>query len=494
MNTCTLSHGILAVIFSINILLFPATAVAAEFVVDTSLDEVDALPGDGVCASFSGACTLRAAVMEANALPGSDFVRVTTDVDLTIPANPLYDEEYDDRISDLDITDDLIIAGDDEYLPIIRNSAPIFSGDRRIFHVVSPVHVEMTSLIIERGDVPTGLISGAGGAAIRNDEGIVSLFGLILRGNTADFGGALFNAGTLEIRDSLLTQNQNIAAVSGSAIYNEGRLYVIRTRIEDNVGEDGAISTKIGAVTFIVDSTITRNWQENGGGIYNRGEMTIHRSTISDNEATSSTGAIFNDSGGVLTIRNSTISGNVAYIRGGIDNRGTLLVINSTITDNTDTDGSTVGGIDNAGTAFVQSSIIAGNDAGQALPRFPDCFGAFISLGHNLIGDLGDGDDNSSCSGFDDPTDRVGTSVTPIDPLLGPLADNGGYTRTHALLPESPAIDAIRFRDCVFDHDGDPETRPRRLGTDQRLISRRQGHGCDIGAYELVKEENWATE
>jgi hypothetical protein len=86
------------------------------------------------------------------------------------------------------------------------------------------------------------------------------------------------------------------------------------------------------------------------------------------------------------------------------------------------------------------------------------------SQGHNLIGD------GTGGSGFD-PTDLVGTSANPIDPLLGPLQDNGGPTQTMALLVGSPAIGA-----------GDPTNAPP---TDQRGASRIFNGTIDIGAYEV---------
>ena len=114
MKTHTRLLGPTVIVFSTNMYPLSTTLVAANFIVDTSINEVDVSPGDGVCASFSGECTLRAAVMEANALTGPDTVRVTTDVELTILPDPLFGEEFDDRVGDLDIADDLIIAGDDK--------------------------------------------------------------------------------------------------------------------------------------------------------------------------------------------------------------------------------------------------------------------------------------------------------------------------------------------------------------------------------------------
>jgi hypothetical protein len=95
----------------------------------------------------------------------------------------------------------------------------------------------------------------------------------------------------------------------------------------------------------------------------------------------------------------------------------------------------------------------------------PDVYGVFNSLGHNLVGATNDS------SGFTAPGDLAGSKASPIDPKLGPLADNGGPTLTMALLPGSPAIDA-----------GDTATAPP---TDQRGIPRPFSLAADIGAFEL---------
>jgi hypothetical protein len=154
-----------------------------------------------------------------------------------------------------------------------------------------------------------------------------------------------------------------------------------------------------------------------------------------------------------------------------------------TITNNTadsDNDGVGDGGgiYRDVATVQIQNSIIAGNfdtpgNAGGGTKN-PDCSGLFSSLGYNLIGI------NTGCSGFVNGVnaDKVGTGASPIDPLLAALANNGGSTQTHALLPGSPAIDA-----------GNPLP-PGSGGfacaaDDQRGIARPQGSACDMGAFEL---------
>jgi len=101
----------------------------------------------------------------------------------------------------------------------------------------------------------------------------------------------------------------------------------------------------------------------------------------------------------------------------------------------------------------------------------PACAVYWGALGGNL-------DSDGSCN-LTDPTDLPNS-----DPLLGPLQDNGGPTPTHALLPGSPAIDAIPHADCTYDDDGNPATPEVPLATDQRGVARPQWIGCDIGAFE----------
>jgi hypothetical protein len=101
----------------------------------------------------------------------------------------------------------------------------------------------------------------------------------------------------------------------------------------------------------------------------------------------------------------------------------------------------------------------------------PDVDGAFTSAGHNLIGK----NDGSASFSSSPPAigDKIGTLALPFNPLLGPLADNGGLAFTMALLPGSPAIDA-----------GD-DSLANNLATDQRGFSRKSGPHVDIGAFEL---------
>ena len=179
----------------------------------------------------------------------------------------------------------------------------------------------------------------------------------------------------------------------------------------------------------VTNSTFSDNRTDHG--VVNFGTLTVTNSTFSDNRANQFGGGIYNAERGTLTVTNSTFSGNSAtYGGGGIDNRGTLTLTNSTIALNT-------------------------------APTGPDISGTVSTASHNLIG---------KTAGSSGVTHGVNGNIVTSDPKLGPLADNGGPTKTMALLAGSPAIDAALRSSC-----------PAR---DQRGVTRPQGNGCDIGAFE----------
>jgi len=217
-----------------------------------------------------------------------------------------------------------------------------------------------------------------------------------------------------------------------------------------------------------------------GGGVY---IMTIPRGSVPPSSITGSTisgnaaivdgepgqytvgggGALGTWSPKILPIANSTISGNSAGVRGGgvySRNRGALAFTNSTVTDNTAPEGS---GIADAadGSAYpftVTSTIVAGNHVPTGATSEEIVTVHAIDGSHDLIGSANVALPDGTLGG---------------DPRLGPLADNGGATLTHALLADSPAIDT-----------GDNEAG---LDTDQRGGSyvRVSGAAADIGAFEL---------
>jgi CSLREA domain-containing protein len=198
-----------------------------------------------------------------------------------------------------------------------------------------------------------------------------------------------------------------------------------------------------------------------GGGILNSGTLTVTNSTLAGNSA-SSGGGIHNG-GALLEVSNSTLSGNSASNSGGgILNSGgaTLAVTNSTLSGNSANVG---GGIDNDGTATLRNAVVANSTSGG------NCSGTITDGGYNI-------EDGTSCS-----FSSAKNSLPGVDPMLGPLAENGGPTPTHALLEGSPAIDKARSFGATTDQRGLP--RPFDLGA---ITNATRGDGSDIGAYELV--------
>ncbi len=221
----------------------------------------------------------------------------------------------------------------------------------------------------------------------------------------------------------------------------------------------GAIRS-INASVIIVNSTLSGNStngvNSGGGAIFSdTGAVSVSGSTFSDNsvlfgDADGGNGGAIRTGGGALSIVNSTISGNDAFRSGGgifVSGPGRFLLVNSTVTNNTATgiiEDVSTGGIhhDGAGDVILHNSIVAGNFASE----FPDLrFGADLddSVRNNLIGDnTGTNLAAAPVGAPDGNGNLIGTAVSPIDPLLGPLANNGGRTGTHALRKGSPALDA----------------------------------------------------
>jgi hypothetical protein len=324
---------------------------------------------------------------------------------------------------ELSIGKDLTIAGPGaDVITVSGNNAS------RVFHITASSTVAISELTIANGRV-----SGSGA-----------------------FGGGIDIEGMLTLADCTISNNsanddEIIAAAYGGGIYNGGTLIVTNSNLSGNSVSGGNIIR--GGVY--------------GGGIDNYGTLTVTDCTLSGNSANGAgfAGIAYGggiDNAGTLIVSDSTFGGNsasgTAYggYGGGIANNGTLTVISSTLSDNQSN--SNGGGIRrDGGQVTVRNTIVAGNTGLSA----PDISGTVDSQGYNLIGD------GTGGSGYD-PTDLVGTSENPIDPMLGPVQDNGGPTQTMALLVSSPALGA-----------GDPDE----IGsTDQRGVVR--SGGVNIGAYQ----------
>lgn len=325
--------------------------------------------------------------------------------------------------------------------------------------------------------------------------------------STADSG-----AGTL--RDALAnvcpgdTITFNLAGAGPHTItLTTGELLVaIDITINNNSGERITVSGNHTSRVFNINSGKTANiiglsiaagnTTGDGAGILNDGALTIVNSTLFDNTAGADGGAINTTATSTsLTLINTTISGNTAGGSGGglITLGGTVSIINTTITNNTaDSDNNGQGdggGIRSHGTVTLKNTILFGNFNEEGDPDIADDGSGIVDAtsSFNLIGiaaprGLTNGINNN----------QVGV----INAGLGPLADNGGITQTHALLSTSPAMETgsnANLPTDTFDLDGDANT-TESLPLDQR------GSGfprvadsadadmiqtVDIGAFEL---------
>ncbi len=209
-------------------------------------------------------------------------------------------------------------------------------------------------------------------------------------------------------------------------------------------------------------------------GIFNGGTLNLNSCTLTGNSGDAG-GGISNY--GLLAVTNSTLSGNSAGHGGGIYNHptGTLTLNSTTVCSNTIFGSIGGGGVqNNSGTVNVRNSIIAANTNAIAITG-PDCIGSFTSLGYNLIGRTNDSSGFSTAS-----QDQVGSIASPLNPLLGSLADNGGSTFTHKPLSGSPAIDKGNSSGLTTDQRG--RLRPYDFPA---LANATGGDGSDIGAYEI---------
>jgi hypothetical protein len=250
--------------------------------------------------------------------------------------------------------------------------------------------------------------------------------GTTIRNNSATSGGGIFQGGpSLTVRQS--TIDGNTATFSGGGVYNEG------------------------GIVHISQTSIEANRAGSGGGLYSYGgssQTHIRDTTFAANHASSEGGALFLG-GAPADIVQSTISGNSSGNEGGglfveevPAHVGPVAIRHSTVTDNTAQFG---GGLRQYRTASVLSnSILAGNHATNDGPFDSDDLVNAISpdSAYSLIGISGPGQVEGAVA------IQYGTPSTPLSPHLAPLEYNGGPTRTHALLPGSPAIEA---GDAAFD-------------------------------------------
>jgi len=355
----------------------PAEAqVSQRITVDTTVDSVDASPGDGTCADADGQCSLRAAIQEADASGEVSQLTLPAGAYTFVLANAEVDEEAS-ASGDLDITSDIRISG---FGATINPN-----GLDRAFDVAEGGSLTLSGVTITNGFAAGGEdpIVGSGGAIANAGTTMLQL--VTFTNNRAEgpaaSGGAVLNTGTMMIRFSTFESNQ--ATRAGGAIEaNGGSTTIVRSTFNANStgaepGNGGALHLSGAGDVVIDDSTFTSNTASaEGGALWNSegGNMTVTKSTISGNSATGAEadqggGGLFND-GGEFTVDDSVIENNVANGAAGsgggiLNDAGTLTVTNTDITNNTSNRAG--GGIEaNVGTTNLDAVLMQGNTTGAA--------------------------------------------------------------------------------------------------------------------------------
>jgi len=346
------------------------------------------------------------------------------------------------------------------------------ANDTITFGVTGTITLVSGALIIDK-DLS---IAGPGAAALAVSgnrtsrvfdvpRGTVLISNLTIRDGFADDGAGMRTAGTLTVSRCTLTNN-NTSVDAGAGIFNSGALTVDGCTLSTNNADTTGGGIRNDGVASIRNTLFDHNDADSGGGIFNHGTLNLMHCAFVGNHAFALGGGLRNNSGAVGFVTNVTFSANDAVSGGGVFNGGTLSLAHSTLADNTAPTGSA---ITNSEPLRLTHTIIVG-----VKPSATSCSlasGSLISAGHNL-------DSATSCG-------LTGTGdLSNVDARLGPLADNGGPTPTHALLAGSPAIDGGDPSACS-DAAGAP------LLVDQRGAPRPidgDGNGtkvCDIGAYEF---------
>ena len=336
------------------------------FAVDITTDSVDANPGDGLCADASGSCSVRAAVMEANAVPGVEEIRLMAGTThfLTI------DGGYEDAAAtgDLDITDAVVVTGDGA--------------------------IDATAILDRVFD-------------IRHSSGLVELEDLDLRG-TAMTPGSI-QAGSVLLHEgsgSLLVSRSDISGTAhplGSAVHLGGGPAIVSATTIQAVAIDGPIPTSL----TISSPMVVSLWNVTVRGVptQNPPDLAVVVYGIPPGSTQPSK----------VTVHHSSILG-----------------------------------------AWVGDATISGSIVEECLTSLIYTYALPISAGRNV--------ETGTTCGFDEPDDQQNA-----DPLLGPLADNGGSAPTALPAAGSPAID----------------TGPCTVAVDARMLPRPSGVSCDSGAVEV---------
>lgn len=402
--------------FALTLAVMAGPAMAASFEVSNLAD--------------SGPGSLRQAVLDANGSPGADEVTFQAGLTGTIVLTS----------GEIPVTDDLVITGPGAGLLAVsgNDSSRIFLVDDGTAAVRE---VTLSGLTMTEGRV---IVFGyAYGGAIRVDgEDLTVLDSVISQSSASPFGpttkglgGGISSAGgNLRIERSAVTGNSagwgslsGRPSLGGNLFVENGSLTLLDSRVSGGVSDLGSGVHVEGGTHVIRRTTIDDNLSPFGIGAgitIGPGELDLEESTVSGNDGS----GLYVSDDAVVRVLNSTISGNTSTNRGGgVDVVGATLDLRlTTVSGNSGPDGNL--SVDSGGTINLDHAIVA-NGTPQDL--FRDSSLEVINAVYSLVENPGTAINGTNAN-----------NLLGVDPNLGPLANNGGPTETHALLPGSLAIDA----------------------------------------------------
>ncbi|RBP51128.1 choice-of-anchor Q domain-containing protein [Arenicella xantha] len=356
----------------------------------------------------------------------------------------------------------------------LSENSVMTGGGGGIYSLSNITHIDSSSVTFNSA-------STGGGVDGRNST--LTLSNSTLNSNDASSGGAIYSGySELSLSDNNVANNH--ALVAGGAVYvaNNGHA----TRLSNNLinlnstdGYGGGMVVAASSDVVMTRDRIMSNAADQAGGllIVSNSSVTLRDASVQSNSAINSSGGVSID-GSELTIERSTISENSSNVAAGISatNGSAMKLLNSTVSLNTA--GFSIGGIQlsNSNASLVHATVFQNSGGSDASGIYWGGASSSVSLLNSIIALNGVSDCNvpadtglqgnwfsdSSCSGDADG-----------DPLLAPLANNGGPTETHALVATSGAIDLALTSFCKVP-----------IGKVDQRGYQRDG-ACDSGAYEF---------